>query len=295
MRVVALAVLLALASPAVAEPTFTEVGALFAERCVKCHSGPGAPNGLDLSSHETALAGGWNGPVAIAGDTASPILQHLRGLATPRMPLDGPPFLDHAQIDLVEAWIMAGMPPGELSGAAGLPRPRPGPGADVLWPDVEPIFNQHCIECHKTDGKMGPPPEGVKLTSLAEILAGSERPVLLPGNPALSQIWRRITGIARPQMPFDGPPYLTDEDIRLIADWITQGARDADGNPAPVPVGAELRLRGILTGDAQIDGADFVIDGSTRIDDRPRIGQQAEMRGVVQADGTVRATRFRDR
>lgn len=58
---------------------------------------------------------------------------------------------------------------------------------------------------------------------------------------------------------------------------------------------AEIRLRGVLTGDTAIDGAGFIITGRTRVDGRPQIGGKAEMRGVVQADGTVLATRFRDR
>ncbi|TAG23911.1 MAG: hypothetical protein EAZ40_06715, partial [Rhodobacterales bacterium] len=116
-----------------------------------------------------------------------------------------------------------------------------------------------------------------------------------PGNPEMSEIWRRITGLSDPRMPFDGPPWLPEEDIRLIRDWIAQGAPDAGGVVAPIPVGARIRLRGTLTAEAEIDGAAFLIDGSTRIDDRPGIGDAAEMRGTVQADGTVRAERFRDR
>ena len=97
MRALALGLCLQVGA-AVAEPSFTEVGAIFAESCVKCHSGGGAPMGLDLSSHDSALAGGWSGPVLVAGDADSPLLRRIRGEATPRMPLDGPPFLDAAEI-----------------------------------------------------------------------------------------------------------------------------------------------------------------------------------------------------
>ncbi len=96
-------------------------------------------------------------------------------------------------------------------------------------------------------------------------------------------------------MPFDGPPWLPEDDIRLIRDWIAQGAPDATGTPAPVPVGASIRLRGTLTADAEIDGAAFMISGATRVDDQPAIGDEAEMRGTVQADGSVVADRLRDR
>lgn len=293
MRAAALAAAV-MAGPGAAQD-FDAVGALFAERCVICHSGEDAPLGLRLDTLDGVLAGSENGPVVRAGDAASPLLQRLRGEAEPQMPLDGPPFLDPEQIALVEGWVMAGMPAGSLAPAPAAERRRPAPGEPVLWPDVQPILLKACIKCHSDNSKLGAPPEGLRLDSLAHVLAGGDRLAVLPGNPEMSELWRRITGLATPRMPFDGPPWLPEDDIRLIRDWIAQGAPDDTGRPAPIPEGARIRLRGVLTGAAEIDGAAFVIDGGTRVDDRPRIGDQAEMRGVVQADGTVRAERFRDR
>jgi mono/diheme cytochrome c family protein len=293
MRRAALSLAL-LAGPGMAED-FDQIGALFAERCVICHSGEDAPLGLRLDTLDGVLAGSENGPVVVAGDAASPLLQRLRGEAQPQMPLDGPPFLDPDQIAMVEAWVMAGMPAGTVASTPAPARLRPAPGEPVLWPDVEPIFLKSCIKCHSDNSKLGAPPEGLRLDSLANVLKGGDRLAVLPGNPEMSELWRRIVGHASPRMPFDGPPWLPEDDIRLIRDWIAQGAPDADGTAAPIPVGARVRLRGVLTGEAEIDGAAFVIDGDTRVDDRPRLGDQAEMRGVVQADGSVRAERFRDR
>ena len=293
MRRAALSLAL-LAGPGMAED-FDQIGALFAERCVICHSGEDAPLGLRLDTLDGVLAGSENGPVVVAGDAASPLLQRLRGEAQPQMPLDGPPFLDPDQIAMVEAWVMAGLPAGTVASTPAPARLRPAPGEPVLWPDVEPIFLKSCIKCHSDNSKLGAPPEGLRLDSLANVLKGGDRLAVLPGNPEMSELWRRIVGHASPRMPFDGPPWLPEDDIRLIRDWIAQGAPDADGTAAPIPVGARVRLRGVLTGEAEIDGAAFVIDGDTRVDDRPRLGDQAEMRGVVQADGSVRAERFRDR
>jgi mono/diheme cytochrome c family protein len=293
MRRAALA-LAVMAGPGAAQD-FSQVGALFLDRCVMCHSGEDAPLGLRLDTLDGVLAGSENGAVVLAGDMASPLLQRLRGEAEPQMPLDGPPFLDPDQIALVEGWIMAGMPAGELAMAPAPERKRPAPGEPVLWSDVQPIFLKACVKCHSDNGKLDAPPEGLRLDRLENVLAGGERLAVLPGNPEMSELWRRITGLADPRMPFDGPPWLPEDDIRLIRDWIAQGAPDAEGVKAPIPVGAAIRLRGVLTGEAEIDGAGFVIDGKTRVDDRPRIGDQAEMRGVVLPDGTVRAERFRDR
>ena len=108
-------------------------------------------------------------------------------------------------------------------------------------------------------------------------------------------MWRRVAGFGRPRMPFDGPPWLADDDIDLIRRWIEGGALDDSGAPAPVPAGARIRLRGILTAADAIDGARFVIGSGTRIDKSPRVGAQAELRAVVASDGRVMAERLRAR
>ena len=295
MRAALALLLLAGAGQAQEAPDFAQVGALFADRCVICHSGTDAPLGLHLDTYQGVMTGSDNGPVVIAGDPQSPLLKRLRGQAEPQMPLDGPPFLSEAEITLVANWVAAGMPEGSATFAAAPERPRPAPGEDVLWSDVEPIFLKVCAKCHSDNSKVGGPPEGLRLDTWEHALAADERVAVVPGNPEMSEIWRRITGLADPRMPHDGPPWLPEDDIRLIRDWIAQGARAADGSPAPIPVGARIRLRGVLTAQNAIDGARFTVDGSTRIDDLPAIGGQAEMRGEVQPDGSVRATRLRDR
>lgn len=291
----ALALLLLGGAAQAQTPDFSAVGALFAERCVMCHSGEDAPLGLHLDTYEGALKGSVNGPVAVAGDQNSPLLQRLRGQAEPQMPLDGPPFLSEAEVKLVSDWIDAGMPEGSATFAALPERVRPAPGEDVLWTDVEPIFLKVCAKCHSDNSKVGGPPEGLRLDSYDHVLAADERVAVVPGNVEMSEIWRRITGLSDPRMPFDGPPWLPDDDIRLIRDWIAQGARNADGTPAPMPVGERVRLRGKVTGENEIDGARFTVTGETRLDDIPGIGGAAEMRGEVQPDGSVLATRYRGR
>lgn len=293
MRGAALALAL-WAGPGAAED-FAQVGALFAERCVICHSGEDAPLGLRLDTLDGVMAGSENGPVVEPGNAASPLLQRLRGEAQPQMPLDGPPFLEEAQIAMVEAWVQAGLPVGDGAPTPVAERRRPAPGEPVLWPDVQPILLKACIKCHSDNSKLGAPPEGLRLDSLENVLKGGDRLVVLPGNPEMSELWRRVVGLADPRMPFDGPPWLAEDDLRLIHGWIVQGAPDARGVKAPIPAGAAIRLRGVLTAEAEIDGAAFIIDSGTRVDDRPRIGDRAEMRGVVQTDGSVRAERFGDR
>ena len=51
-----------------------------------------------------------------AGDAAgSALLRRLTGSSQPRMPLSGPPFLEAAEIAMVERWINADLPAGNES------------------------------------------------------------------------------------------------------------------------------------------------------------------------------------
>lgn len=292
----ALLAVLGFGAAAAAAQDYARVQAVFAERCVRCHSGFDAPMGLQLISHGSAMQGSWTGPVIVPGDPASsPLIARISGTVTPRMPLDGPPWLSDGDIALITQWIADGAPE---FGTAPLPvrdRVRPAPGEAVVFSDIEPILLKRCIKCHSDNSRLGGPPEGLRLDSLANVLAGGERLAVLPGNPAASELSRRVAGFGRPRMPFDGPPWLEDEDIWLIRDWIAQGAKDAQGLAAPVPVGARIRLRGILTAQNAIDGAAFHVTGATRIDDAPSIGRAAEVRARVARDGSLVAERLRDR
>lgn len=297
MRIHLFAAALAVSSPAAASD-WEAVSAIFAERCVACHSGEFAPLGLRLDSHAGVMAGSENGAVLDTGDAdASTLMQRLRGTAEPQMPLDGPPFLDEAQIAAVAAWIAAGAP-GPAGGEDAAPAAQAeDPRADgrITWSEVKAVFGRHCIECHSENSKMEAPPEGLALSSLESVLAGGDRIALVPGRPEASEIVRRIKGLASPRMPFDGPPWLDDREESLIVDWIAGGALDDAGNPAPIPAGGSVRFRGVLTAPDAIDGAVFAVTGSTRIDDLPPVGGQAEMRGRIAADGSIVAERLRDR
>ena len=275
------------------------IGALFEERCVVCHSGEWAPFGLQLDSYSNVMNGSENGAVIrVDSMEQSALLLRITGQAEPRMPLDGPPFLTDDQIAEVAAWIAAGAPGPALDGPEALATAEPlDPYADgrVTYDEVKAIFGRHCIECHSDNSRYDQPPEGLRLDQYASILAGGDRLVLIPGNAQASEIIRRVEGLATPRMPFDGPPWLAAQEITLLRDWIDGGALSQDGIVAPVPVGGRVRLRGIATGPTEIDDAEFVITESTRVDDRPRVGQAAEMRGRIDENGRIVAERLRDR
>lgn len=284
-------------STAFAATNFSDVDAVLKARCVICHSGPAAPLGLRLDSRDGVIAGSNRGAVVVAGDPAgSELIKRLEGTSLPRMPMTGPPFLTDEEVALFEQWILEGMPEGvavtRSEPALEEPEATTGP---VRYTQVAPIFAQRCVKCHTEGGLMGGPPEGYRLGSYADTLSTGDRVRVVPGSPGASELVRRIRGQARPRMPYDGPPFLTAEEIALIEQWIADGARDSTGTPVPLPIGSRVRLHGQLKSPTRLDDLDLVITRSTRIDKSPRPGDYVEVRGTIDADGRVVVDRMRSR
>lgn len=242
------------------------VASVLQQRCVMCHSGETAPLGLQLGDYESLMRGSVNGPVVLPSDPDGSALVHrIRGTAQPRMPLAGSPLAD-TDIELITAWIAIGA--------------RGPDKVDVPLSD---------------NGKYPSPPEGLRLTDYRAILRGGDRVVVLPGNAAGSEIIRRVKGLAKPRMPFNGPPWLADDEIALLTAWIDGGALSAEGEATPIPSGRRVRLRGRLTAANAIDDAEFITNGATRIKDLPPIGGIVELRGYIDVDGHIVAERLRAR
>jgi len=92
--------------------TWAHVAPIFATRCAKCHTEQGlmgpAPEGYRLTAYETAIATLDRARVVPGLPAASELVRRIRGQARPRMPFDGPPYLDSNEISLIEDWIAAG-------------------------------------------------------------------------------------------------------------------------------------------------------------------------------------------
>ena len=88
--------------------------------------------------------------------------------------------------------------------------------SNVSYDDVQPIFEQHCAECHGADD----PEEGLQVTTYKGIMAGSiYGSVVKPNDPAGSYLLELVsTG----QMPKKGED-LSPEEIALITAWINNG------------------------------------------------------------------------
>jgi len=284
--------------------TWATLAPLLAERCVMCHNASAAAAGLRLDSLDGLKKGSTRGPVVQAGNPAgSEIVRRVKGSSLPRMPMTGPPWLPDADVARLERWISAGLPEGtptaktdsRADAATTAATPRPAPGQPVTWVHVAPLLATRCAQCHTDNGVMGPPPEGYRLTSYEATLSTADRVRVVPGQPGASELLRRVQGHSRPRMPHNGPPWLSAEDTQLIADWIAQGARNAQGQPAPVPVGARVRLGGTMDAQGNLDGLPLHMAPGARLDKMPRAGEAAQVRGRVGEGGRVEVERVRGR
>jgi mono/diheme cytochrome c family protein len=113
--------------------------------------------------------------------------------------------------------------------------------------DIQPIFNDNCIACHRGAGA----PAGLQLDSAAGVLKGSTaRSVIVPGDAQKSILAQRVSDTTGNQMPPGGP--LSKEQIAFIVEWINQGAKVPAGpvpvtQAAPAPAKARPALPNIAT------------------------------------------------
>jgi hypothetical protein len=97
-------------------------------------------------------------------------------------------------------------------------------GKAATYSDVAAIISKyHCTVCHGGSD----PRDGLSLESYAKILkGGKDGPVVIAGKPGISELVRRIKGLSEPRMPYTGPPWLTDDEIGRIEQWISAGAAE---------------------------------------------------------------------
>jgi hypothetical protein len=94
--------------------------------------------------------------------------------------------------------------------------------------DIRPILSDKCFTCHGPDkaNRVNDLRFDIEASTRADL--GNHRFAIVPGNPARSEMLRRITS-AEPaeRMPpaFAGRERLTDQEINLIRRWIEQGAK----------------------------------------------------------------------
>jgi hypothetical protein len=113
------------------------------------------------------------------------------------------------------------------------PTPPPVNTAPTLMQIQTQIFDPICTTCHTDVGRS--PSAGLNLkvgSAFAQLVgvASSNNPGairVIPGDANGSYLVQKLegaAGIVGLRMPRNGPPFLTDAQIKVIRDWITAGA-----------------------------------------------------------------------
>lgn len=80
--------------------------------------------------------------------------------------------------------------------------------------DIFPVIQQFALPAHGQQQK-----GGISLANYEDIMK-----YVVPGDPAASELYKRLTGDGVPVMPPTGK--LPDDTIQLFYDWIAQGAKN---------------------------------------------------------------------
>lgn len=184
------------------------IGPLFESECGACH-GASALGGLNLTTYESAMAGGQNGPVIVPGDPDNSALVQVQQAGG-----HAGQFSDSELQEVID-WIAAGAPENPTSGETGAGEPTPPPSGGPLnyERDALPIFTERCSDCHGPNA-IG----GLNLLTYASAMEGGNRgPAILPGDAEGSLL-------VRIQQAGTHPGQMIEEELALIIDWINEGA-----------------------------------------------------------------------
>ncbi|PYT21434.1 MAG: hypothetical protein DMG57_38620 [Acidobacteria bacterium] len=212
LKTIALAFILlaALAAPG-AEKLFTDsIRPVFEKSCLPCHGPQNKSAGLDLSTRDGLLRGGARGAAVVPGDPKASLLYKLVAQeAEPHMPYKSDP-LPKETIDRIAEWIKAGAPYEENADA----------GVALFREHVRTLLEGNCVKCHNSQLKRS----GLDLSTHETLLRGGDTgPVVVPGDAKSSVLYKRVSHLEQPAMPFGGQK-LPDAAIAQIADWINAGA-----------------------------------------------------------------------
>lgn len=91
--------------------------------------------------------------------------------------------------------------------------------------DVQPILQYRCLECH-TAGGPGVAYSGLNMESYEGLMQGTKfGPIIVPGNAMVSNLNVLVEGRAGIRMPHNRKR-LTPCEIRILRDWVNQGAKN---------------------------------------------------------------------
>ena len=119
-----------------------------------------------------------------------------------------------------------------IKSATPVKAPAPTADANAVAPpppsffvsQINPVLEKHCVACHKPSKIKG----GLRMDTYALLMEGGDSgPPVIAGSLETSDLYRRITLPTDDEefMPTDGKPPLKPDEIKLIAEWITAGAK----------------------------------------------------------------------
>jgi len=94
--------------------------------------------------------------------------------------------------------------------------------------DVQPIINQHCVQCHQAGG-LGEVASGFDLTTYEGLMKGTNAgPMVIAGDIEGSNFLVLMEGRADPSiiMPHGENDPVPKKDIQTLKTWIGQGAKN---------------------------------------------------------------------
>lgn len=131
-----LALAVVLAPPAAASdgaPAWDAVSRVLTSRCLPCHGGDQARNGLRFATAETFHEGGARGPVFESEAPDRSRLLSVIGYGDPDLAMPPEGRLPQDEVELLTAWVLAGAPwPEDASGRLADPDAHPGPERERL-------------------------------------------------------------------------------------------------------------------------------------------------------------------
>jgi hypothetical protein len=208
------------------------------DRCFSCHNAPYEKNGrtihpkagLRLDTHEWVMKGNLDNTVVEAGNLEDSYLYEVITLTEDDdmfMPPKGG-ALTSEQIDIIKRWIEEGAKPS----AGGSGTTSDMSNGISFHNHIFPLIEERCLDCHSEpyvkNGRTIHPKAGLRLDTYKSIIEGNlDGTIIEKGNAEESTLYAVITLDADdPEiMPPKGAP-LTEEEINMFKQWITEGAKE---------------------------------------------------------------------
>ena len=154
---------------------------------------------------------------------------------------------------LFDIILLVALPGVALAGDAAKPTDKVS-----YFTQVRPIFQANCQGCHQPSKAGG----GYVMTSFDRLVVGGESKsaAIVPGKPDLSHLIEQITPEdGEAEMPKGKPP-LSNAELKIVGDWIAQGA--SDDTPANATISYDQDHPPVYRRPPVIGAIDFSPDGS---------------------------------